>query len=364
MIVTFAVAAMLAQPLQVASNPLARPTGPAVVAVTLREWKIEVPAQPIGAGEVTFVVRNLGTIPHAFEVEGRGVEKETAVIPPGDSARLTVRLRAGRYELYCPVGGDSHKHLGMVTHVTVGGTRRGSGADGATAVGVQAAESPREVVKGIHVVGAGPVIQLLPGPFPFADSAAAVIKARPDDQRADLTHKAEQGPYSNNVARVSGSFTVDAWDHGAAGDTVHGVAEFTTADGVKWSLAMDRVQTRDIPFNPRFGGVIMGLYYHGATHVHTPLVPTIRSAVALWGIARLMRNGVEVPSDVFVHVMLLSRTRKPPEFALACWDCSRNPIEELQLQITPAPGTPPLEAPGGVLFINWQRSTGVPIKTR
>ena len=343
------------------SAPPARRAAPVEVEVTLREWKIELGTQSLAPGEVTFVVSNRGTVPHAFEVEGRGLEQETPVILPGGSARLTVRLRTGTYEVYCPVGGDSHKHLGMMTHVRVAPTPKGRVAH---VMPPMADRDAAPSARGMHVVGAGSVIQILPGPFPFADSAAAVIRSRPDDQREDLTHKAELGPYSNNVARVSGTFTVDAWDRGAQGDSVHGVAAFATADGAQWTLALDRVQTKDLPFNPRFGGVIMGLYYHGASMVHTPLVPTIRSAVALWGIGRLTRNGVEVPTDVFVHVMLLSRTRRPSDFALECWDCSAHPIEELQLQITPAPGTPKLDAPGGVLFINWQHSAGSPLVVR
>jgi hypothetical protein len=58
-----------------------------------------------------------------------------------------------------------------------------------------------------------------------------------------------------------------------------------------------------------------------------------------------------------VHVMLLSRTRRDGDFALECWDCSRNRIDELQLQILPAPGEPTLDAPGGFLFINWEHSS-------
>ena len=87
---------------------------------------------------------------------------------------------------------------------------------------------------------------------------------------------------------------------------------------------LDRVQTTDVPHHPKFGGVIRGLYYHGATGVHTPLVPTINSAVALWSIAHLYRNGERVSDSAYVHVMLLSHTRRTKDFALACWDCSKN----------------------------------------
>jgi hypothetical protein len=117
------------------------------------------------------------------------------------------------------------------------------------------------------------------------------------------------------------------------------------------------VQTRDVPHHPRFGGVILGLYYHGMTGVHTPLVPTINSAVALWAIGHLYRNGALVTDNAMVHVMQLSRTRRSGDFALACWDCSKNKIDELQLQVLPGPGESAFNAPGGFLFVNWEKSS-------
>jgi len=213
-------------------------------------------------------------------------------------------------------------------------------------------------VKIMKVVGGGPVIQILPGPFPFADSAMAVIQSRPEDQKADLTKKAHAGPYSNNVAKIAGQISIVAIDRGASGDSVSGVAQFTAKDGAQWKVVMDRVQTKDIPYNPRFGGVIMGLFYHGASNVHTPLVPTIQSSVALWSVAHLYKNDQLVTDNAMVHVMLLSRTRRTSDWALDCWDCSERPVEELQLQVTSAPGSPPFDTPGGFLFVNWERSSG------
>jgi hypothetical protein len=102
--------------------------------------------------------------------------------------------------------------------------------------------------------------------------------------------------------------------------------------------------------------VILGLYYHGNTGVHTPLVPTINSAVALWAVGHLYRNGVAVTDNAMVHVMLLSHTRRERDFALECWDCSRNTMDELQLQVLPGPSEPRFDAPGGFLFVNWERS--------
>ncbi len=325
---------------------------PTQVGVRLSEWKVELSQPTIDAGPVTFVVTNTGQIPHAFEVEGQGIERETEPIQPGANGTLTLALKPGTYEVYCPVGEGSHKKLGMEARLTVASAGRSeSSSYGSAAMGDQPA-----VVQEIRVTSGGPVIQILPGPFPFPDSAAPILQAF-GDERGGLESQVKNGPYSNNVARVSGTFSFTAWDKGATRDSVNGTAEFTTQDGAQWKLVLDRVQTKDVPHHPRFGGVILGLYYHGVTQVHTPLVPTINSAVALWAFGHLYRNGIAVTDNAMVHVMLLSHTRRDTDFALACWDCSQNKIDELQLQILPGPGEPKFDAPGGFLFVNWERST-------
>jgi len=340
--------------LAAAALAAAQPTqrAPGAVSAKLSEWKVELSEATIAAGPVTFTISNAGSIPHAFEVEGEGIEQETKVIQPGATARLTLTLKPGTYEVYCPVGEDSHKKLGMDTHLTVVGSNSAASAGyGSSAM----RESPAEKVQTIGVTSGGPVIQILPGPFPFPDSAAPILRAF-GDEREGLESQVKNGPYSNNVARIAGRFAFSAWDKGATRDSVDGVAEFTTQDGAQWRLLLDRVQTKDVPHHPRFGGVILGLYYHGTTQVHTPLVPTINSAVALWAVGHLYKNGALVTDNAMVHVMLLSRTRRDGDFALACWDCSKNKIEELQLQILPGPGEPKFDAPGGFLFLNWEES--------
>jgi plastocyanin len=327
---------------------------PASITAKLSEWKVELSNATVSAGTVRFTATNAGSIPHALEVEGPGIEQETAVIQPGDSAILILTLRPGTYEVYCPVGVDSHKKLGMDTHLKVVSPSR-SGYPRSREIRMNQPQRTPGSVQAIQVTGSGPVIQILPGPFPFADSAAPLLKQF-GNEREGLESQAQNGPYSNNVAPIAGTFTFTAWDKGATRDSVNGVAEFTTQDQARWKLVLDRVQTKDVPHHPRFGGVIMGLYYHGMTGVHTPLVPTINSAVALWAFGHLYRNGTLVTDDAMVHVMQLSRTRRDGDFALACWDCSKNKIEELQLQILPATGEPKFDAPGGFLFVNWERS--------
>jgi uncharacterized cupredoxin-like copper-binding protein len=77
-------------------------------------------------GTYTFKAVNSGSTTHALEIEGKGVEEETEDIDPGQSAELKVSLKAGKYEIYCPV--DGHKEQGMEGTVTVTqGSGSGSG---------------------------------------------------------------------------------------------------------------------------------------------------------------------------------------------------------------------------------------------
>ena len=342
--------------------PRPHPDAPSQVNVRLSEWKVELSQQTIATGAVRFAVTNAGSIPHGFEVEGQGIEKEIETIQPGATDTLTLTLKPGTYEVYCPVGEDSHKKLGMETHLKVAGvTGSGSSGYGASEMrdsheSMSDSHETMAKVQAIRVTSGGPVIQILPGPFPFPDSAAPILQAF-GDEREGLESQVKNGPYSNNVASIAGRFSFTAWDKGAIRDSVDGVAEFATQDGARWKLVLDRVQTKDVPHHPRFGGVILGLYYHGSTQVHTPLVPTINSAVALWAVGHLYKNDALVTDNAMVHVMLLSRTRRDGDFALACWDCSKNKIEELQLQILPGPGEPKFDAPGGFLFVNWEKSS-------
>jgi plastocyanin len=69
------------------------------------------------AGKVTISFSNPSQVPHAVEVEGNGVEKKTSTVTNG-SETLTVDLKKGNYEFYCPV--DGHKAAGMKGTLTVG----------------------------------------------------------------------------------------------------------------------------------------------------------------------------------------------------------------------------------------------------
>jgi plastocyanin len=68
------------------------------------------------AGKVTVTMDNASQTPHAVEIEGNGVEKKTNTVT-GGSAKVTVDLKPGKYEFYCPV--DGHKAAGMKGTLTV-----------------------------------------------------------------------------------------------------------------------------------------------------------------------------------------------------------------------------------------------------
>ena len=148
------VAGLLLAAVAFAGAPAHRaPADPAAVSAKLSEWKVELSTRTIAAGTVTFSVANVGSIPHAFEVEGQGIEQETAVIQPGSSATLTLTLKPGTYEVYCPVGEDSHKKLGMETHLkVVGAPSSGSSGYGDSDMGGFYSSQPLETH--LTVVGA------------------------------------------------------------------------------------------------------------------------------------------------------------------------------------------------------------------
>jgi hypothetical protein len=99
------------------------------VTVTLKEFKVT-PAVRLRAGKVTLVVVNKGTMPHALQVAGPGVAAKTAMLASGKSARLTVTLKDGTYQLWCPVG--NHASLGMKLTAKLGSVAAGATGAGTT----------------------------------------------------------------------------------------------------------------------------------------------------------------------------------------------------------------------------------------
>ena len=62
-------------------------------------------------GKVTVRMTNMSKLKHGIAVEGHGVDKDGKIVAKGRVSTVTVSLKKGRYEFYCPVKG--HKAAGM-----------------------------------------------------------------------------------------------------------------------------------------------------------------------------------------------------------------------------------------------------------
>ena len=120
----------------------ASPSSPAgVVSVSLHEMNLLVSSESAPAGEVTFEVRNAGSLPHelvvirtdldAAELPVDGVKvveqdldivARSQVVPAGQEAALAVELEPGHYVLFCNLSGhyeQSQYGPGMKTNFDV-----------------------------------------------------------------------------------------------------------------------------------------------------------------------------------------------------------------------------------------------------
>jgi uncharacterized cupredoxin-like copper-binding protein len=88
------------------------PAAPKSVPVTEVEFRIELPSTTVAPGAYTFNLTNKGQVGHDLVFNGPGVDNEkTPVIDSGKTAKLTVDLKTGTYDVYCSVPG--HKQAGM-----------------------------------------------------------------------------------------------------------------------------------------------------------------------------------------------------------------------------------------------------------
>ena len=89
------------------------------VNVTLSEWKVVSTRDTVPAGRVTFQVTNSGSMNHSLYILGDSVDRGTRDIPARQTASLTVTLKPGTYELFCPMSEESHKKAGMTRKLVV-----------------------------------------------------------------------------------------------------------------------------------------------------------------------------------------------------------------------------------------------------
>jgi plastocyanin len=62
-------------------------------------------------GKVTIVMSNPSSTTHGIAIEGHGIDKDGKKVGKGKTSTVTVTLKKGTYEFYCPV--DGHKNAGM-----------------------------------------------------------------------------------------------------------------------------------------------------------------------------------------------------------------------------------------------------------
>ena len=94
--------------------------------IAMGEWTVVPEARAIRPGRVTFVVRNGGRFGHGFRIRSIGsgrdrFEERTRVLRRGETARLTVDLAPGVYDIECFVedGHGDHEERGMHARLEV-----------------------------------------------------------------------------------------------------------------------------------------------------------------------------------------------------------------------------------------------------
>lgn len=110
-------------------------TSAKTVKVTLNEWKVIPSVKKVPAGNVTFVVTNKGKVEHEFVViktnkapkalpmkgsqaSEAGAKGEIEEFGSGQTKRLTLKLKAGKYVLICNLPG--HYKAGQAAAFQVG----------------------------------------------------------------------------------------------------------------------------------------------------------------------------------------------------------------------------------------------------
>lgn len=79
-------------------------------------------------GKVTILMKNPSSsgVQHGIGIQGNGLDKDGPIVAPGKTATLTVSLKAGKYQFYCPF--DGHKAQGMTGTLTVGSSSTSPGS--------------------------------------------------------------------------------------------------------------------------------------------------------------------------------------------------------------------------------------------
>ena len=97
------------------------------VNVTLTEHRIAMPKQ-LKPGKTAFIVKNAGNEKHNFAIKGEGLDQKfLAAVDPKQTKVLHANLKAGKYEVICPV--KDHDDKGMKVNLARALTGAHSRAD-------------------------------------------------------------------------------------------------------------------------------------------------------------------------------------------------------------------------------------------
>jgi uncharacterized cupredoxin-like copper-binding protein len=101
-----------------ANEAMPAPGDAGMIEVGLKEFTITLTPDKAPAGNIMFHIKNEGKALHAITVKGQGIDKSSANLKGGETGVLQIdNMKAGAYEVTCPVG--NHTDRGMVTKFTV-----------------------------------------------------------------------------------------------------------------------------------------------------------------------------------------------------------------------------------------------------
>ena len=92
---------------------------PARIQVSAKEFYYVLSRNSVKAGQAIIELANFGEDPHDLRIQRIGARHVggTPEVQPGDYYDLSLRLRPGRYRLWCSIG--NHRRLGMQAVLTV-----------------------------------------------------------------------------------------------------------------------------------------------------------------------------------------------------------------------------------------------------
>jgi hypothetical protein len=99
-------------------QPMPEVTGENQVGARLYQYRIELTADTVPAGEVEFHVVNAGTTEHMLMVRSETVFASTAHLEPGETAVLRVDIPPGEHTVICIVRDEyDHPSEGMIRRI-------------------------------------------------------------------------------------------------------------------------------------------------------------------------------------------------------------------------------------------------------